>query len=251
MNHKDYYLNEIVMEGYKPVPEKEIDNSEMSEEQLEERERELSGEISESIDEITKTTESVEELLEDKELSPTLKEVTLEKINEIGRKVSDRFAKRMLGSALAGSLLAGHQFLMEQGETFIEEGSVLGDANPVALAAVGLYASIRSLKFVVAKLEERNVKNNLDRGTIDDATEAGSFIGNAIKEGDIDDSQDNYDLKHLLWQEGHTVYDEVGLPFDHKRTNFDDIQRRVEIANKRTASEMSKYLRSGVSKRSA
>lgn len=239
------------MEGYKPVQEKGIDSSEMSEKQLEERERELSGEISKSIDEITKTTEGVEELLEDEDLSPTLKEVALEKINEIGRRVSDRFANLMLGSAAVGTILAVHQFSMEKGETFIEEGSILGDANPVALAAVGLYASIRSMKFVVAKLEERNVKNNLDRGTIDDATEAGSFIGNAIKEGDIDDSQDNYDIKHLLWQEGHAVYDEVGLTFDHKLTNSDDIQRRVEIANKRTASEMSKYLRSGVSKRSA
>ncbi len=239
------------MEGFKPAVEKDVD-SEVSESQLEERERELNGEISESIDEITKTTEEVEGLLEDEELSPTLKEMALDKINDIGRKVSDRFANHMLGSVLAGSmLLVNHQLLMKHGETFIEEGSILGDANPVALAAVGLYAAIKSLQFVVAKLEERNVEKNLDRGTIDDATEAGSFIGNAIKEGYIDESQDNYDLKHLLWQEGHTVYDEVGLPFDHRRTDPDDIQRRVEIANKRTASEMSKYLRARVSKRSA
>lgn len=227
------------MEGYKPVSEKGIDSSEMSEGQLEERERELSGEISKSIDEINKTTEKVEELLEDEDLSPTLKEAALEKINEIGRRVSDRFANLMLGSAVAGTILAVHQFLMEKGETFIEEGSVLGDANPVALAAVGLYASIKSLKFVVAKLEERNVKNNLDRARVEDAYEAGKYIEKAIDGGYINEEEtvDFENIQNMLQRDSLDIWREEGA-LDAYGPKYGSVERAME----RTSSEVSKSL---------
>lgn len=208
-----------------------------SNEELEKQEGVLKEEIAEGITELSKTIEDIESLTENEKLTPPLRERLLTAIDTIGAKVQTKFLKHLGGSAIVGGIFALQEYLINTENSIVEVGSILHDANELALAAIGVYASIKGLKFTGYKIREFAVKKGIHKGTIAGGSRAGAFI---TREGDDADTTDefehlgiSYAERAALYEESYRIFEEEGWHKNYNWPEFEKALRRVQTESSR------------------
>lgn len=213
-----------------------------SAESLEEREQALRGEIAKEVEEFEENIENIESLVNDGNMTPSLKERLLSSIDTISNKIQSRFLKHLGGTAVLGGILGLQEYLINTEQTIVQDGSILGDANTVALAGVALYATIKSIQFAGHKIKEFSVKRGIEKGTVQGAANAAPYISRESKYAGVDEGNLDISLAEHL-----SLYDEHANIFREERAGLknlygEEADERWKNAMKRIRTESSKVL---------
>lgn len=181
-------------------------------ETLEERERALRSEIAEGVEELGGNIEHVQALAEDENLTPSLRKRLLTSIDTISNRIQSRFLKHLGGTAVLTGILGLQEYLINTEKTIVQEGSILGEANEVVLAGLAVYATIKGMQFAQHKMREHGVRKGIDKGTVEGAAGAASYITNegdyaGVDRGELDVSHAEhmrlYDEHEKIFKEEH------------------------------------------------
>lgn len=222
-------------------------------ENMEGREKELAIEISGNLEELGKTTENIEKIAEDENLTPSFRERLLSSIDAIGNNALKKVSKHLGGAAVAGAIFGVNEYLINMadkaGGGYIESGSMFGNANKVVLAGIAVYAGIKFLQFAKYKIEEQMIKKGIKKGTKRGATDAASFIHNKafedVKGEEAEKLQEKMQITHGehmgLYGENLSVYNEEKYGAEY---GYNGVAReRWKKSNERIRIEMSTMLK--------
>jgi len=204
----------------------------------EEQEASLSNEIVEELAEYEENLEQVESLVEDETISDSMKERVLSSIDKISDELQTKFLMHFGGSAIMGGALGLQEYLIQTQQTIVEQGSLLADGNQVAIAGVAMYATVKSLQFAADKFKAFGVKRLVNKGTVEGAEKAASYITNEGGRTEISFSRelDINAAEHL------SMYDEAWKIHTEESGEVGRSQRNSEL--KRIRTEASQVLAS-------
>ncbi len=175
------------------LAEQNLSSSE-SNESLGQREKKLRGEIAEGIGELDTNIENIEALAEDEHMTPPLRERLLSSIDTISNRIQNKFLAHLGGTAVLSGIVGLQEYLVNTGQSVIEEGSILGDANGVVLAGLALYASIKGIQFAGYKIKEFGIKKGIKKGTVEGGADAAYYIEEEADRVGLDVHNDDLDV---------------------------------------------------------
>lgn len=203
-------------------------------ETLEAREAKLRGEVAEQANELAATTEEVEALAQEGELTPPLYERLHQSIDMIADKLQAELIKQFGLSAAVGGILAVEKAMVNVGQGLVDKGSLIDQAGTVILAGLAVKASVELIRIVGEEIRRASAKHAVNKGTIRGGADAASHISEGMDRAGIKLSELTISSGEFsgLFDDSSRVHDEERSGAGQKewKTAMKRIQREASTA---------------------
>jgi len=190
-----------------------------------EKERALSAEIAQEINQFGELTDQMSSLAEEKNLPESAKDKMIHALDEVHEKLSSTYLK-IMGGGLVGtvSTYALGSFA-EHGNTIIEQGSVLDTSNTVAMVASMLAAVTGIVMSIKNEITDRRARKVVENGdNVMDLNKVREYVNDNLPEGYIDSKVTSEIYSDNLKVEVAQI-DEANRKRIEDRAALDDISR--------------------------
>lgn len=191
-----------------------------------EKERALSAEIAQEINQFGELSDQMSGLAEEKSLPESAKHKMHKALDEVKKKLNDTYSKIELAGLAGGVTTGSFAYIIEHGDTMIEKGSTIDTTNTVALLAsllVVLSGVVMSIKNEITDSRARKVVENGD--SVMDLHKVREYVNDNLPKGYVDSKVTSEIYDDNLRTEVNQI-EEINRKRIEDRAALADISRR-------------------------